>query len=698
MIEPRLLRTTCGYCSTGCNVVVQVIDGKPVKVLQAADYPVNLGRTCAKGYHMLKPLEAEDRAKRPLLRNAAGELAPVSWDAALDAFVSRFKAVQAKYGPAAVAFLSTGQIPTEEMALLGALAKFGMGIVHGDGNTRQCMATAAVAYKQAFGFDAPPFTYKDFEESDLMIFVGANPLVAHPIMWNRVKMNKHPHEIIVIDPRRTATAEAANTHLAIRPKGDLTLLYALTNIIIRNGWVAREFVDAHTGGFEELARHVAAFDAARASEASGLDAAAIEALARKIHEAGRVSFYWTMGVNQSHQGVRTAQALINLALITGNIGRPGTGPNSITGQCNAMGSRLFSNTTSLMGGYDFLNAEHRRKVAAILGIDENLIPNQNSLPYDRILEAVDAGKIKGLWVIATNPGHSWINRNSLPAVLRKLDFLVVQDMYATTETAQLADLVLPAAASGEKDGTFINSERRIGIVQKVAEPPGEALADFEILRRIAGRWGCGDLFRAWTHPEAVFQILKRLSAGQPCDITGIRDYRMIIDEGGIQWPWPADKAATGSPPRERRLFEDGRFYTPDGRAKLLFDDIAPLPEAPDADYPMMLLTGRGTVAQWHTQTRTGKVEILRKLYPQEAYAEINVEDARELKLKEGDKVKVVSRRGEALVSVAIGESSRPGQLFIPMHYIETNRLTFPSFDPYSREPAYKLAAVRLEKP
>ena len=246
MTEPRLLRTTCGYCSTGCNVVVQTIDGKPVKVLQAADYPVNLGRTCPKGYHMLKPLEAPDRATRPLLRNAAGELAPVSWDAALEAFVSRFKAVQAQHGPAAVAFLSTGQIPTEEMALLGALAKFGMGIVHGDGNTRQCMATAAVAYKQSFGFDAPPFTYEDFEESDLLVFVGANPLVAHPILWNRVKMNKRPHEIVVIDPRRTATAEAATTHLAIRPKGDLTLLYAVTNIIIRNGWVdARVRRSAH---------------------------------------------------------------------------------------------------------------------------------------------------------------------------------------------------------------------------------------------------------------------------------------------------------------------------------------------------------------------------------------------------------------------------------------------------------------------
>jgi predicted molibdopterin-dependent oxidoreductase YjgC len=243
--------------------------------------------------------------------------------------------------------------------------------------------------------------------------------------------------------------------------------------------------------------------------------------------------------NQSHQAVRTAQGIINLALITGHIGRPGTGPNSITGQANAMGSRLFSNTTSLMGGYDFLNEAHRRRVAGLLSIEVEAIPKQNSWPSHRILEGVKQGVVKGLWILATNPVHSWIDKSSLQEVLGGLEFLAVQDLYTTTDTAQRADLLLPAAGSGEKDGTFVNSERRIGLVQKIFDPPGQALSDFDIFRRIARAWGCGQMFREWTSPEAVFQILKRLSAGQPCHITGIRDYAMLLEKGGIQWPFPA---------------------------------------------------------------------------------------------------------------------------------------------------------------
>jgi len=608
--------------------------------------------------------------------------------------VQRFRELLRQHGPEAVAFLSTGQIPTEEMALLGAVAKFGMGLVHGDGNTRQCMATAAVAYKQAFGYDAPPFTYKDFEESDLLVFVGANPAIAHPIMWNRVKMNKKQPAIVVIDPRRTQTAAAATVHLALRPKSDLALLYAVANLLIANGWIDERFIAASTEGFEEFRAHGAAFPLERAARETGLPEASILDLARRIHEAPAASFWWTMGVNQSHQAVRTAQGIINLALITGNIGRPGTGPNSITGQANAMGSRLFSNTTGLMGGYDFLNPEHRRKVASLLGIPLERIPTQNSWPYHRILEGVREGKVRGLWIIATNPLHSWIDKGGLSQLLEKLEFLVVQDLYLSTDTARAADLLLPAAGSGEKEGFFINSERRLGTVHKVSEPPGQALADFEIFRRIAAAWGCAELFREWSSPAAAFQILKRLSAGQPCDITGIRDYRMLRERGGVQWPYPADRPPEGG---QRRLFEDGRFFTENGRARLLFEDVAPPPESPDAQYPFVLLTGRGTVVQWHTQTRTGKVEMLNKLSPKEVYVEINPDDAARLQLAEGQTVRVSSRRGEAAARAVITGEMKSGEVFMPMHYFEPNRLTFPAFDPYSFEPAYKLAAVRLDR-
>ena len=617
----------CGYCSTGCSLTVHLKAGEAVGLTPAADYPVNRGVACPKGWEALSVLEADDRATEPLRRDASGVQRPVSWDAALRTMTERFKAIQAQHGPESVAFLSTGQMPTEEMALLGALAKFGMGMAHGDGNTRQCMATSVVAYKQAFGFDAPPYTYRDFEESDVLVFVGANPCLAHPILWERVLRNPDDPAIVVIDPRVTETAMQATEHLSIRPKSDQALFYGLARLLIERGWIDRAYIDAHTRGFDEYAAAVEPYILERAAEETGLGADAVERLAETIHGGRRVSFWWTMGVNQSYQGVRTAQSIINLALMTGNIGRSGTGANSITGQCNAMGSRLFSNTTNLLGGHDFANPEHREKVARVLDIDPALIPTQPSWAYNEIIEGILQERIKGLWVVCTNTAHSWINQGQARDILGRLDCLVVQDMYATTETARMADLVLPAAGWGEKDGTFINSERRIGAIKKVVRAPGQALADFSIFKLVAEYWGCGEMFRQWQSPAATFQILKRLSAGQPCDISGIEGYDMLDERGGIQWPCPAGESEA-VPETERRLFEDGRYYHPDGRARFLYEDPRPLPEPPGDRFPLLLLTGRGSAAQWHTQTRTAKSAVLRKLYPAQVYVEVNPADAR----------------------------------------------------------------------
>jgi assimilatory nitrate reductase catalytic subunit len=592
-----------------------------------------------------------------------------------------------------VAWLGTGQICTEEMAFLGAFAKFGMGVLHGDGNTRQCMATAVSAYKESFGFDAPPFTYSDFEESDVLVFVGSNLCIAHPILWQRVLRNQNHPEIIVVDPRKTETAMAATQHYAIQPKSDLIFLYGLANLLIQQGWIDPRYIEAHTADFEAFREHVKAFSPEIAAQASGLTVEQLSHCARTIHGGKRVSFWWTMGVNQSHEGTRVAQAIINLALMTGNIGRPGTGANSVTGQCNAMGSRLFSNTTNLLGGHDFLKAADREKVARLLGIDVKRIPDQNSLAYDQIIEGIATDRIKGLWVVATNTAHSWINQNEVRGIFSKLDFLVVQDMYHTTETAQCAHLVLPAAGWGEKEGTFINSERRIGLVKKVARAPGQALSDFNIFKLAAHYWGCSELFKEWTSPEAVFQILKRLSHALPCDITGIRDYQMIDEAGGIQWPWPENQAM---PATERRLFEDGIFYHPDGKARFIFEAPRAMAEATDANYPFLLLTGRGTSAQWHTQTRTGKSAVLNQLSPQNIYAEINPIDATRAGIKPNAWIEITSRRGRLEARAFITANIAAGQIFIPMHYATTNQLTYPSFDPYSRQPSYKACAVRVK--
>ncbi|MET0895727.1 MAG: molybdopterin-dependent oxidoreductase, partial [Acidimicrobiia bacterium] len=487
----------CGFCSTGCSLDVHLRNGEAVNLTPTTEYPVNLGMACPKGWESLTPLRSPDRATVPRWRDEKGRFHSISWESAIATFVERFSTLLTTHGPDSVAFLSTGQIPTEEMALLGALTKFGMGMVHGDGNTRQCMATAVTAYKQSFGFDAPPYTYADFELSDVIVLVGSNLCIAHPILWERISRNPHHPEIVVIDPRATETAMAATQHLALQPKSDLVLLYGIAHLLIERGAIDQTFVAQHTSHFDEFAAHVAPFTPDVVSAATGLTVAAIEGFADTIQRGERVSFWWTMGVNQGHEATRTAQAIINLALMTGNIGRPGTGANSITGQCNAMGSRMFSNTTSLFAGRDFADPDDRVEVAELLDIDVARIPDRPSLAYDQIIEGIIAGRIKGLWVVATNTAHSWINQDHARDALGRLDFLVVQDMYANTDTAQLAHLVLPAAGWGEKEGTFINSERRVGLTKRVAVAPGQALADFAIFKLIAEAWGCGAMFDEW---------------------------------------------------------------------------------------------------------------------------------------------------------------------------------------------------------
>ncbi|TAG08704.1 MAG: nitrate reductase [Verrucomicrobia bacterium] len=688
----------CGFCATGCQLKIHLDEsGNAINLSPHPGYPVNLGMACPKGWQALDPLDASDRATTPLLRDASGKLSPVAWDTALDAFVSRLKSIKETHGHESVAFLSTGQIPFEEMAFLGCLFKFGMGFLHCDANTRQCMATAVTAYKQSFGFDAPPATYADFEESDVIVLIGSNLCIAHPILWQRVMRNKRTPQIIVIDPRATETAQAATQHIAMRPKGDLPLLYALAHCIIRDERTDAQSI-SNTSGFEEFSEFVKSHTPQAAAEATGLSPEAIEALAATVSQPGkRVSWWWTMGVNQSYEGVRTAQAIINLCLITGNIGKPGTGPSSVTGQCNAMGSRLFSNTTSLVGGHDFADPAHREKVASALGISPDLIPSQTSLAYDQIFDAIENGKIKALWIIATNPFHSWIDRARLDRLREKLDFLVVQDMYHSTESARAADLVLPAAGWGEKDGCLINSERRIGTIKAVRKAPGIALSDFRIFRLIAARWGCGEMFSGWTDPQAVFKILRDLTVDRPCDISGIRDYAHLDAEGGIQWPFPESQISNlkSQTPSERRLFEDGKFFTPDRKARLHFATPSPIPEPTDSEYPFTLLTGRGTSSQWHTLSRTGKSKLLSLLAPPSAYVEIHPDDAAALNLKNNGTLTIRSRRGEIQATAYIAPTVQRGQIFLPMHYPEVNLLTHPSFDPHSRQPNYKACAVAL---
>ena len=680
-----IARGVCGFCSTGCGLLFHQQQGVAVNVTPDPMHPVNLGMACPKGWEGLTPLSAADRGTTPLLHGQ-----PVSWHDAMTEFTGKFQQIQSAHGKASVAFISTGQMMCEEMALLGAVAKFGMGMVHGDGNTRQCMATAVTAYKQSFGFDAPPFTYADFEASDVLVFVGANPCIAHPIMWQRVMRNQNCPEIIVLDPRKTETAMAATQHLPLRPKSDLTLLYTLANLLIGADAIDHNFVNTHTTGFDVFKDFVTEFTLERCVTECGLAAPCIERVVSTIASGKAVSFWWTMGVNQGHQATYTAQAIINLALMTGNIGRPGTGANSITGQCNAMGSRLFSNTTNLLGGHDFTNPQHRAKIATALEIPVAAIPQENSWAYDEIIQGIHDGSIKGLWMIATNGAHSWINQRHFREAISKLEFFVVQDMYPTTETAELAHLYLPAAGWGEKEGTFINSERRIGLSRKVRVAPGQALSDFNIFRLVASYYGCGALFKDWTSPEAVFSILQKCSTGQPCDITGITGYDMLENEGGVQWP-----CTEANPATERRLFADGKFYTSDQKAKFLHAPPVAAPEAPTEDFPFILLTGRGSSAQWHTGSRTNKSAVLRKLHVAELTVEMHPDDASGLKLQDGQMAEVSTARGSLTARVRVAPTVSAGCIFIAMHDPRVNLLTASVFDPQSRQPSYKYASAMV---
>jgi assimilatory nitrate reductase catalytic subunit len=355
----------------------------------------------------------------------------------------------------------------------------------------------------------------------------------------------------------------------------------------------------------------------------------------------------------------------------------------------------------------------RADVAATLDIPIEKIPSQNSWAYDQIVQGIADGKIKGLWVIATNSAHSWIDRNNFNALAGKLEFLVVQEMFTTTETARLAHLILPAAGWGEKEGTLINSERRVGLVKKVSRAPGQALSDFNIFRLVAHFWGCGEMFREWNSPEAVFQILKRLSVGQPCDITGIEDYKHLDEAGGIQWPFSQSEkdevrgtnrdsetshfALRTSRLQERRLFADGKFFTSDEKARFVYDLPRPVAEPVDDEFPFVLLTGRGTSAQWHTNTRTGKSDVLRKLYPANPYMEINPADASRLGIKANAMAEIISRRGRVKCTAFVTAGVQAGQVFVPMHYGIANQLTRAEFDPHSRQPSYKHCAVRVER-
>ena len=689
----RWVNSTCGYCSVGCGMQLGVREGKVVSVRGNPNHPVNLGKLCPKGLAEHYAIEAEDRAKYPLLRKSA-ELARVGWDEALDTLVEKFRSVQSKYGPESLGIISTGQLVTEEFYALGKLVQLGFGARNYDGNTTLCMSTSVAGYKGSFGSDGPPGAYEDLEVADVILLIGANVAENHPILCARLETNA-AKTLIVADPRVTKTAMMADVYLPLKPRSDLALINAIARILINEELCKKEYVERHTTGFAELRQSLEPYTLEYATAITGLSTEVIHKTALLYGNANSAFIGWTMGVNHSTKGTETVNAINNLALLTGNVGRAGASPFSITGQCNAMGTREAGFSSSLPGYRKFESEEDRRQLSQLWNIPVERIPSKRGLAYPDIIEAAVSGKIRALWIIGTNPLVSFPNIDILKHALGKLDFLVVQDGFHPTPTTELADLVLPAAIWGEKEGTYTNSERRVSKVNSATAPPGEARSDFHIFMGIAERLGCrAEIFPNWIGPEDAFSEWRRISKGRLCDYSGIT-YSALEESGGIQWPFPE---GTPNPAGSRRLYADGEFETDDGRAKLLPTEWAPFPEQPNKEFPLVLNTGR-TVEHWHTRTKTGGISILQRMSPR-AWLEMNPIDAENLKLRPHDRVDVISPRGRvSKVELRITEIVAPGQVFLPFHFVESNanQLTQSAFDPISREPNYKQCSVRVER-
>ena len=480
----------------------------------------------------------------------------------------------------------------------------------------------------------------------------------------------------------------------IKPKSDLTLLYTLSNVLIEKGWIDNEYIEKYTEDFDGFKEHVKKYTLDDVEEKTGISKGRVLELAEIIHNGKRVSLWWTMGINQSYQAVRTAQAIINIALMTGNIGRIGTGPNSITGQCNAMGSRLFSNTTGLYGGGEYDNEARRKAVAEALDIDPEMLPKKPTLPYNVIIEKINSGEIKALWVVATNPIVSWINNLEFKKAAEKLEFLVVEDIYSDTETARYCDLLLPSANGLKKEGVLINTERRLSKLDPVLEKKENELTDYDIMLGIGKALGMGKLLDKWKTPRDAFETLKACTKGMPCDITGV-DYDMLKDSRGVQWPFRDGEKLEED---ERRLFEDNKYYTSSGKAKFIYEDVAPVPYEQSEEYPYLFNTGRGTVGQWHTQTRTREIPDVFSIVPHEGYVNINTDLADELGIKDNETIKITSPNGVSNnFLVKLSRTVKKDQIYAPMHYIEANSLLPSIFDTYSKEPNFKYVPVKIEK-
>ncbi|MCU0429929.1 MAG: molybdopterin-dependent oxidoreductase [Cytophagaceae bacterium] len=691
-------KTTCCYCGVGCGIeVIQDRQGR-IHVEGDKDHPVNRGMLCSKGMNLhYTAQEKGDRLLYPEMRwNRNSPLQRVSWDQALDRSAAVFKSLIQRFGPDSVGFYVSGQCLTEEYYVVNKLIKGFIGSNNIDTNSRLCMSSAVVGYKLTLGEDSVPASYEDIELADCFLVTGANPAWCHPILWRRVeqaKANNPDIKIIVVDPRKTQSCSIADLHLQINPGTDIVLYNAIGRLLIEMEKVDYEFIAHHCNGFEQYREHVMKRSLKEAASICGVKAEDIRWAAEYIGRSNGFISMWAMGLNQSVIGVNKNVSLISLSLITGKIGKPGSGPFSLTGQPNAMGGREVGGLANLLPAHrDLLNPAHREEVEKFWGGTK--IKDKPGFTATEMFDALADGRMKAIWIICTNPLVSLPDARKMEAALKNAKFVVVQDMSDKHECIPYADVVLPAATWAEKEGTMTNSERRISYLHKITEAPGEALPDTDILLRFARKMGFHGF--DFSNCEEVFNEHAALTKGTNIDISALT-YDHLKQHGTAQWPF------TAAQPGTKRLFTDGKFYTPTGKANIHSVPDHNESEPTSLEFPLVLTTGR-IRDQWHTMTRTGKVNKLNQHIPQ-PFLEIHPKDAEERGIADNDIVVIQGHRGETQVKAKVTKDIKRGVVFLPMHWGKTkgkdfsraNNLTSPLLDPKSKEPDFKFAAVQVTK-
>ncbi|MEJ6000852.1 nitrate reductase [Paucibacter soli] len=700
-------RSTCPYCGVGCGVIIESAGAQITGVRGDPEHPANYGRLCSKGSTLHLTAAPEVLRTRRLLqpqwrRERAAAPEALGWDEANDRIAARLAAIRAEHGPDAIGFYISGQLLTEDYHAFNKLARAVLGTNNIDSNSRLCMSSAVVGYQQTLGSDAPPACYEDVELADCLLIAGANPAWAHPILFRRIeaaRAQRPEMKIVVVDPRRTESAEFADLHLQIQPGSDVALFQGMLHACIWEGWIDQGFIAAHTEGFDALKALVRSMSPAAAARICGIAEADLLRAAEWFARSPASLSLYCMGLNQSSSGSAKNTALINLHLATGQIGRPGAGPFSLTGQPNAMGGREAGGMATLLPGHrDPANAQHRAEIARLWGVDA--LPETPGKTAVELFEAAARGEIKALWIACTNPAQSLPEQALVRRALQRCEFVILQEAFADTATAAYADVLLPAATWGEKEGTVTNSERRISRVRAAVPPPGQARADWRIASDIAAalerELGLPHRFGRFERPEQLWLEHREATRGRDLDISGL-SYALLDRAGPQQWPFPE-----GALQGRARLYEDGRFATANGRARFTPKPYAP-PLAPaDANYPLALSTGR-LRDQWHGMSRSG---VVPRLFGHEGVPGLSLhpQELARRGLAEGDLLQLRSAQGELTLPLRADASVAPAQAWLPMHWgsefvagLGVNALTQPGFCPESKQPELKYAAISLQR-